>query len=46
MDEGEARHLLLLHGPGTSGAAGEPQVLEDGFLGCLRPYTGRRTGRW
>jgi hypothetical protein len=31
---------LLLHGPGTTDAAGRPLVLEDGFLGSLRPYRG------
>jgi len=40
MEHAEARHLLLLHGPGTPDAAGQPVVLEDGFLGSLRPYSG------
>lgn len=40
MNYAEALHRLLLHGPGTTDARGEPLVLEDGFLGCLRPYTG------
>lgn len=40
MEYAEARHQLLLHGPGTSDAAGNPLVLEHGFLGCLRPYSG------
>src|SRR5471030_441238 len=38
----EARHVLLLHGIGTTDQAGNPLVLEDGFLGCLRPYSGLR----
>jgi hypothetical protein len=42
MEYAEARHLLLLHGPGTTDAAGHPLVQEDGFLKCLRPYTGLR----
>src|SRR5687767_2277133 len=29
-----------MHGAGTSDADGEPVVLEDGFLGSLRPYRG------
>jgi hypothetical protein len=42
MEYAEARHQLLLHGPGTTDAAGQPLVVDDGFLGCLRPYTGLR----
>jgi hypothetical protein len=40
MEYAEARHQLLLHGPGTTDVDGQPLVLEDGFLGCLRPYSG------
>ncbi|MDB5306347.1 MAG: hypothetical protein JWO38_549, partial [Gemmataceae bacterium] len=40
MEYAEARHQLLLHGPGTSGADGEPLFHEDGFTVSLRPYTG------
>jgi len=40
MEYAEARHQLLLQGPGTTDAAGQPLVLEDGFLGSLRPYSG------
>jgi hypothetical protein len=46
MEYTEARHQLLLHGPGTTDATGQPVVLEDGFLGCLRPYTGLREGNF
>jgi hypothetical protein len=46
LEYAEARHQLLLHGPGTSDAAGQPLILEDGFLGCLRPYTGLREGNF
>ena len=42
MNYAEAQHRLLLHGPGTTDATGQPLVLEHGFLGCLRPYTGLR----
>jgi hypothetical protein len=42
MEDSEARHQLLLHGPGTIDTAGEPLILEDGFLGSLRPYTALR----
>lgn len=40
MDYQDARHQLLLHGAGTTDAAGEPLVLSDGFLASLRPYRG------
>ncbi|MDB5312589.1 MAG: hypothetical protein JWO38_6791 [Gemmataceae bacterium] len=40
MNYAEARHQLLLHGPGTADAAGQPLILEDGFVSCLRPYIG------
>lgn len=40
MQFAEARQLLLMHGPGTVGPTGEPLVLENGFLGSLRPYRG------
>lgn len=40
MEYAEARHQLLLQRPGTSDAAGQPLVLEDGFIGSLRPYSG------
>lgn len=40
MEYAEARHQLLLHGPGTYDEAGQPLVLEDGFTGSLRPYSG------
>lgn len=42
MEHAEARHQLLVHGPGTTDAAGQSLVLDDGFLGCLRPYAGLR----
>lgn len=42
MDYATARHLLLLHGPGAEDANGNPLSLDDGFLGCLRPYSGLR----
>lgn len=40
MDFSEAKQQLLLHGSGTTDADGRPQILEDGFLGSLRPYRG------
>ena len=40
MDYDEAKHLLLIHGPGTTNAAGEPLVQWDGFTASLRPYSG------
>ena len=46
MEYAEARRLLLLHGPGTYDADGRPLVLEDGFLGSLRPYSGLHGGRY
>lgn len=42
MDFEEAKKQLLLHGEGTYDAAGQPLLLEDGFLGSLRPYRGLR----
>jgi hypothetical protein len=36
----EAKHCLLMHGSGTLDSVGQPLVLEDGFLGSLRPYRG------
>jgi len=40
MTYDEARLLLLMHGPGTEDADGEPLLVEDGFLCSLRPYSG------
>jgi hypothetical protein len=40
MDYSKARHQLLLHGPGTCDATGQPLILEDGFVASLRPYSG------
>lgn len=40
MDYAEARHQLLLHGPGTSDETGNPLMQEDGFVASLRPYCG------
>jgi len=40
MDYTEARHQLLLHGPGTSDESGQPMILDDGFVASLRPYSG------
>jgi hypothetical protein len=40
MDYEEAKLQLLLHGPGTTDSAGQPLVLEDGFIESLRPYSG------
>ena len=40
MDYAEARHQLLLHGPGTYDPAGNPVLQEDGFVASLRPYRG------
>ena len=40
MTYDEAKHLLLLHGPGTESAQGEPLIAEQGFLHSLRPYEG------
>ncbi len=40
MDYAEARHQLLLHGPGTTDADGQPLSLDDGFIDSLRPYSG------
>jgi hypothetical protein len=40
MTYDEARLLLLMHGAGTSDAAGNPLIAEDGFVCSLRPYRG------
>jgi hypothetical protein len=40
MDYSEAKHHLLLHGSGTTDAAGQPLMYDDGLLASLRPYTG------
>jgi hypothetical protein len=42
VDFEEAKKQLLLHGSGSYDAAGQVLVLEDGFLGSLRPYRGLR----
>jgi hypothetical protein len=36
----DAKLLILMHGPGTSGPAGEPLIAERGFVHSLRPYEG------
>src|SRR4051812_37093723 len=41
MTYDEAKLLLLMHGPGTSGPDGEPLIAERGFVHSLRPYEGR-----
>jgi hypothetical protein len=40
MTYDEAKHILLLHGPGTEDANGQPLFAEDGFVCSLRPYQG------
>lgn len=40
MTHDEARLCLLMHGPGTEDADGQPLILRDGFTASLRPYTG------
>ncbi|MFT3765667.1 MAG: hypothetical protein QM820_09145 [Minicystis sp.] len=40
MDYEEAKLQLLLHSGGATDAAGEPLVLEGGFIDSLRPYSG------
>jgi hypothetical protein len=40
MDYEEAKLQLQLHSGGTMGSAGEPLVLEGGFIDSLRPYSG------
>lgn len=46
MNFDQARQLLLTHGAGTLDEQGNPQWLEDGFLGMLRPYRGLREGNF
>jgi hypothetical protein len=41
----EAKLLLLMHGPGTSGPNGEPLIAERGFVHSLRPYEGNLVER-
>lgn len=40
MTYDEAKLLLLMHGPGTSGPNDEPLIAERGFVHSLRPYEG------
>jgi hypothetical protein len=40
LDYEAAKRLLVLHGPGTFDTSVQPQFLETGFLGSLRPYKG------
>lgn len=46
MDYEEAKLQLLLHGPGSRECAGQPSLLNDGFVGSLRPYSGLHEGNF
>src|SRR5215218_2088678 len=42
MDYDEAVNLILMHGTGRDDVPLEEASLENGFLGCLRPFSGLR----
>lgn len=42
MNYDEAVNLILMHGPGRDDVPLEDALLKDGFLGCLRPFSGLR----
>ncbi|HVS71710.1 MAG TPA: hypothetical protein VHQ47_10690 [Phycisphaerae bacterium] len=42
MDYEEAVNLILMHGAGRDGVPLEEALIDNGFLGCLRPFSGLR----
>ncbi|MEL7498309.1 MAG: hypothetical protein AAFN77_11920 [Planctomycetota bacterium] len=38
----EALNTILLHGVGRSDVPLDEAIMDDGFIGCLRPWTGLR----
>jgi hypothetical protein len=42
MDYEEAVNLILMHGAGRDDVPLADALIENGFLGCLRPYSGLR----
>ena len=39
MDYEEAVNLILMHGPGRDDVPLEEALIENGFVGCLRPFS-------
>ena len=42
MDYEEAVNLILMHGPGRDDVPLEEALIENSFVGCLRPFAGLR----